>query len=59
MNIYLQHERHGTKVAICEAEAVADEKNGWRRYNVGEETQQPQQENEMVRRRGRPPLNRD
>jgi hypothetical protein len=24
---------HGDKVAIAEAEAIADEKNGWIRYN--------------------------
>ncbi len=32
--IYLRHKFHGTKVAIAEAEAVADEKNGWERYHV-------------------------
>ena len=30
--IYMKHELHGAKVAPMEAEAVADEKNGWVRY---------------------------
>jgi hypothetical protein len=29
MVIPLSHPVHGTKIAIAEAEAVADEKNGW------------------------------
>ena len=33
--IYLKHERHGTKVATDEAEAVADEANGWERFSPG------------------------
>lgn len=36
MNIHLMHEIHGTKVAISEMEAEADEKNGWKRYCAGE-----------------------
>jgi hypothetical protein len=35
MHIYLKHPRHGTKVAIAEAEAVADEKTGWVRFDPG------------------------
>ena len=31
--IYLTHPLHGAKVATMELEAVADEKNGWTRYN--------------------------
>ena len=31
--IYLKHFLHGTKVAVMELEAIADEKNGWTRYN--------------------------
>lgn len=31
--IYLKHFIHGTKIATMEAEAVADEQNGWTRYN--------------------------
>ena len=34
MVIYLQHPKHGNKVAIAESEAIADEKNGWIRYNL-------------------------
>lgn len=33
MVIYLKHPQHGQKVAILDAEADADEKNGWVRYN--------------------------
>jgi hypothetical protein len=33
MDIYLTHPVHGTKVACMELEAVADEKNGWTRYD--------------------------
>lgn len=32
--IYLDHPKHGSKVACAEAEAVADEKNGWVRRKV-------------------------
>lgn len=31
--IPLRHPQHGAKVAISEQEAVADERNGWRRFN--------------------------
>lgn len=31
--IYMKHEVHGAKIASMEAEALADEKNGWIRYN--------------------------
>jgi hypothetical protein len=49
--IYLKHSTHGTKIAIAEAEAEADEKNGWERYTPGEEVAP----NELVvARRGRP-----
>lgn len=34
MHIYLKHLVYGTKVAISEMEARADEENGWVRYNV-------------------------
>ncbi len=33
--IYLKHPVHGAKVAIGEEEALADEKKGWTRYDVG------------------------
>ena len=51
MTIYLRHFIHGTKVAISEAEAIADEKNGWVRYEVGE----PDVPVMPVARQGRPP----
>lgn len=35
MVIHLRHPIHGTKVAISNTEAEADEKNGWVRYDVG------------------------
>lgn len=35
MVINLRHPTHGTKVAISDIEAAADEKNGWVRYDVG------------------------
>jgi hypothetical protein len=31
--IYMTHPVHGAKVATMELEAVADEQNGWTRYN--------------------------
>jgi len=31
--IYLTHPKHGAKVAAAEWEALADEKNGWTRYD--------------------------
>lgn len=34
MVIYMKHPIHGTKVATAELEAVADEKNGWVRFDV-------------------------
>ena len=50
--IYLSHPVHGAKVACMEAEAEADEKNGWVRFDptsaiVGNEL--------VARRRGRAP----
>jgi len=33
MVIYLKHPVHGTKVACMEAEAAADERNGWSRFD--------------------------
>ena len=35
MVIYMRHPIHGNKVATLDAEATADEKNGWERYEVG------------------------
>ena len=51
MIIYLKHPTYGEKIAIAEAEAEADEKNGWERYTPGEDVAP----NELVvARRGRP-----
>jgi hypothetical protein len=50
MVIYLRHPTHGNKVAILEAEAEADEKNGWERYEIGVELPV----NELAKPRGRP-----
>ena len=33
MNITMIHPVHGAKIATMELEAVADENNGWTRYN--------------------------
>lgn len=41
MVIYLKHPKHGTKVAIAEEEAKADEKNGWERLKVVVEPPKP------------------
>jgi len=59
-HIYLQHQVHGSKVAISEMEAESDEANGWVRYNPNSpyesagEDQEPSG-NMLVKRRGRPP----
>jgi len=34
MHIYLKHPIHGTKVAISEQEADADEQAGWERFDI-------------------------
>ena len=52
MVIYLQHPVHGSKVAIAEAEAVYDEKNGWVRCEVG--ALLTPREPELAKPRGRP-----
>jgi hypothetical protein len=33
--IYLKHPKHGTKVAVSDDEAKADEQVGWVRFQVG------------------------
>ena len=33
MEIWLKHPTHGVKCAYVESEAVADEKNGWARFD--------------------------
>lgn len=56
MVIYLRHPRHGTKVAISEAEALADEENGWERFQHDErKEEQPQVSNTLRLKR---PYNR-
>jgi len=51
MVIYMRHPLHGNKVAIAEAEAVYDEKNGWERYELGDPDEFV---NELAKPRGRP-----
>ena len=51
MVIYLRHPAHGSKVAIAEAEAEADEKKGWERYELGALLTPV---NELAKPRGRP-----
>lgn len=55
MVIYLTHPVHGTKVAISDVEAEADEKNGWSRYNPDTPAEAAPVNELAVRRRGRPP----
>ena len=55
MVIYMRHPVHGNKVAIAEAEAEFDEKNGWERYDVGALlTPSEPVINELAKPRGRP-----
>jgi len=51
MVIYMRHPVHGSKVAIAEAEAEADEKDGWERYDAGALLTPV---NELAKPRGRP-----
>jgi len=52
MVIYMRHPVHGKKVAIADAEAVYDEKNGWERYDAG--ALLTPNEPELAKPRGRP-----
>jgi hypothetical protein len=52
MVIYMRHPVHGNKVAIAEAEAVYDEKNGWERFELGDPSEP--EVNELAKPRGRP-----
>ena len=56
MVIYLRHPIHGNKVATLEAEAEADEQNGWERYELGALLRPvlPESVNELAKPRGRP-----
>ena len=59
--IYLKHPVHGQKIALMEAEAVADEENGWERYTPSKqkvsafETEAVYANSMETKRRGRPP----
>ncbi len=58
--IYMRHEQHGTKVAIAEAEARADEIRGWVRYTLDDPSDPGEELPEFLnsltpKRRGRPP----
>lgn len=68
MNIYLKHERHGTKIATLEMEAEFDEAHGWVRYNPDDTDVDDDAEDFYIepaetsnalqsKRRGRPPKN--
>jgi hypothetical protein len=48
--IYLEHPRHGTKVATMEQEAVFDEENGWTRYTLGAPSSQEEAAPKRARR---------
>ena len=56
MVIYMRHPIHGNKVATLEAEAEADEQNGWERYELGALLRPalPESVNELAKPRGRP-----
>lgn len=55
MNITMIHPVHGAKVATMELEAVADENNGWTRYNSDTPVQAaPVNTLEIKRRRPKP-----
>ena len=51
MVIYLTHPLHGAKVATVEAEAEADEKNGWTRYNPDTPSAPEEAANTLVTKR--------
>jgi hypothetical protein len=55
MHIYLRHPDHGTKVAISDAEADDDEKNGWLRFDIDkrDEPNDNQPSNDLETRRRR------
>jgi hypothetical protein len=55
MNITMIHPVHGAKIATMELEAVADENNGWTRYNPDTPVQvAPVNTLEIKRRRTKP-----
>ena len=62
MIIYLNHFIHGTKVAISEMEAQADEENGWVRYTLDtpdDSAAVPVNSLEVKRRRKRTEISED
>lgn len=54
--IHLRHPKHGTKIAMVEAEAIFDENNGWLRYDPTAHLTSEAPNQLVVRRRGRRPL---
>jgi hypothetical protein len=52
MVIYLQHPKHGNKVAVSELEADRDELNGWQRYTPEKDTPPV---NQLARRKRKEP----
>ena len=54
MNITLVHTVHGAKVATMELEAVADENNGWTRYNPDTPVQAAPVNTLEIKRRRKP-----
>ena len=46
--IYLKHPDHGNKVATMEQEAEFDEQNGWERYNLDTQPDEPIAEESVV-----------
>jgi len=54
MNITMIHPVHGAKVATMELEAVADENNGWTRYNPDTPVQAAPVNTLEIKRRSKP-----
>ena len=54
MNITMTHPVHGAKVATMDLEAVADEKNGWTRYNPDTPVQAAPVNTLEIKRRRKP-----
>lgn len=48
MNIYLRHEKYGTKVAISRAEAAEDMQWGWEEFDPKEPQESVEVEGEAV-----------
>lgn len=54
MVIYLKHPKHGTKVAISDAEANADMRNGWERFDPADDIEQKDEQVSNTLRLKRP-----